>query len=471
MVSDPKTRHTEFQIGYVWVALATAIFAGFAIGAHSAFVIGFDFSPGEGFYSFIQTHGHLQLVGWAGLFIIGVSLHAIPRLASVPISHPHWIARILWLMAAGLLLRTLGQTVLPFLGSTRVFVLWSWLTAGSGLVELSGIVMYVSLLIKTLRGIGNIRMQPALLSARPYFGMMLTGWLLYASLNLVLLVHMAVRTDVIVDQGWNEFAIQLFIGLVLLPVAFAFSIRMLPLFLTLRAPDWPVRGTGYAYLFSVGLQVIPTAPPLSEMAPEVVSFLSNLGMLLKGGVVVWFVWQFDILLRRWEPWTVNRAVEPLPDKRPTRPGLPDYGEFGRFERLVYAAYTWLALAALSEVFLGGAALFGSSLPISSDVVRHLYLLGFITHLIFGVSVRLIPGLLRKKCVASALLVDATLWLGTAAVICRVLPLIVPSGLLKVVPATVVIAQTAFAFSGIIGLAAVTCLAINLWRTVGAREDP
>ena len=29
MVSDPKTRHTEFQIGYVWVALATAIFAGF----------------------------------------------------------------------------------------------------------------------------------------------------------------------------------------------------------------------------------------------------------------------------------------------------------------------------------------------------------------------------------------------------------------------------------------------------------
>jgi hypothetical protein len=32
IVSDPKTRQAEFRIGYIWVALATAICAGFAIG-------------------------------------------------------------------------------------------------------------------------------------------------------------------------------------------------------------------------------------------------------------------------------------------------------------------------------------------------------------------------------------------------------------------------------------------------------
>ena len=464
IVSDPKTRQADFQIGFIWVALATAVLAGFAIGAHLSFVIGFNFSLGQGFYSFIQTHGHVQLVGWAGLFIIGISLHVIPRLASVPLAHPQWIPRILWLMAIGLWLRTLGQTVLPYLGASRLSVPWSWLTAGSGLLEFSGIAIYIWLLLRTLRGIGNIRMQPALLSVRPYFGMMLAGWLLYASLNLVLLLQMAVQKAAIVSQSWNEFAILVFVDLVLLPVAFAFSVRMLPLYLTLRAPDWPVRGTAYAYLLAVGVQLIAAAPPLSEMAPAVASSLSGLGMLLKGGVIGWFVWQFDILLRRHDPWTVKRELQPGPDRRPTRPGLPDYGEFGRFERLVYAAYTWLVLGACFEVLDGGAVSFGLPPPVATDPIRHIYLLGFVTLLIFGVSIRLIPGLLKKKCVASTPLVEATFWLGNTAAVCRVLPLILPAGLLGVMPASAVMAQTAFAFSGIIGLGAILCLGTNLWKS-------
>ena len=464
IVSDPKTRQAEFQIGYIWFALGTAIFAGFAIGAHSSFVIGFGFPLGEGFYSFIQTHGHVQLVGWAGLFIIGISLHIIPRLASVPITHSQWVPRILWLMAAGLLLRSIGHSVLPYLAGGDFFVPVNWLVAGSGLLEWCGIVVYVALLIKTVRGVGGASGQPALLSVRPYFGMMLAGWILYASLNLILLLHMAIQMDIVVNRAWNEFAVEVFIGLVLLPVAFAFSVRMLPLYLTLRSPDWPVRAIAYAYLLSLCLQVIPASPFLSELTPEIAGSISSLGMVLKGAIVVWFVWQLDLLTRRHDPWTVKRDVQPSPDRRPTRPGLPDYGEFGRFERLVYAAYTWLVLAAFFEILLGATALFGYPPPMSGDAIRHMYLLGFITHLIFGVSVRVIPGLLMKKRLASTPLVDATLWLGSTAVVCRVLPLIIPSGLFETIPASVEVAQTAFAFSGIIGLGAVVCLATNLWKT-------
>jgi hypothetical protein len=96
----------------------------------------------------------------------------------------------------------------------------------------------------------------------------------------------------------------------------------------------------------------------------------------------------------------------------------------------------------------------------------MYVLGFITLLIFGVSVRLIPGLLKKKCVASAPLVEATLWLGNTAAVCRVLPLIIPPAIFEIVPASLVVAQSAFALSGVIGLGAVLCLGINLWRTAG-----
>ncbi len=65
-----------------------ALFAGFAIGAHLTFVIGYDFNLGDGFVGLIQTHGHVQLVGWAGLFIMGMSLHFMPRLTGIAFSNP-----------------------------------------------------------------------------------------------------------------------------------------------------------------------------------------------------------------------------------------------------------------------------------------------------------------------------------------------------------------------------------------------
>jgi uncharacterized protein involved in response to NO len=447
VVSDPQSRQAEFAVGFIWVALATAVLAGFAIGAHLAMVIGLDIPLGKGFASFVQTHGHLQLIGWAGLFIIGISLHVIPRLASVPVANPRWIPRILWLVATGLLLRAVGQTTIPYVTGTPVGY---WLAATSGVLEGGGVGMYVLLLLRTLRGIGDSARQPALYAVRPYFGMMLVGWLLYTLLNLTLLFDMAWRKRLVVDQAWNQLAIELFIGLVLLPVTFGFSVRMLPLYLTLRAPDWPVRRVAYSYLGALMVQVLPAVPLVSGLAPEATRLLSDLGMLCKGGAILWFVWELDILTP--------------PDKRPTRPGLPDYGEFGRFERLVYAAYGWLVIAAACEILVGGASVLGRPLPISTDVMRHLYLLGFVTHLIFGVSVRLIPGLLRQRCVASPGLVDATFWLVTTAAVCRVLPLMVPPTVIAHIPWSGPAVQTALALSGIIALVAVCCLAINLWRT-------
>jgi hypothetical protein len=300
--------------------------------------------------------------------------------------------------------------------------------------------------------------------------MMVTGWLLYACLNLVLLAHMALDTGVVVHPAWNQFAIQSFIGLVLLPVAFAFSLRMLPLYLRLAVPDWPVRGTAYAYLAALATQVLPGAPPLLRLAPQVASTLANLGLLLKSVVILWFVWQLDLLTRRRAPWTVHRQLHPGPERRPTRPGLPDYGEFGRFEGLVYAAYVWLVLAAGCEGVAGITALVGRPFFVSSTAVRHMYMLGFITLLILGMAVRMLPGFLQQRRVASTALVAATFWLGNAAVVCRVLPFVLPPMLLQGTPGGAVLAWTAFAVSGLLGWAAVWCLAVNLWKTTKARSE-
>ncbi len=464
VASVPDIKQAEFQIDYIRVALATALFLGFAIGAHLSFVIGFDFPLGQGFYSFIQIHGHVQLVGWVGLFIIGISLHFIPRLAGVPIAQPKWLDRILWLIALGLLLRSLGHSILPYLVDRAGFVYVNWLVAVSGLSEWLGIVIYLTLLAGIIRRVKSLGMRPAMAQVAPFFLMLLSGWIIYASLNFFLLIQMALRRAVVIDQGWNEFAIQTFIGLILLPVAFAFSVRMFPLYLRLSAPGWPVRATAFVYLSAFCLQIIPTLPPLQNAIPEFSHAISSLGAIIKCGVILWFVWQLDLLTRRRLPWTVNRIFQPGPDRRPTRPNLPDYGEFGRFERLVYSAYLWLVPGAAFEMLSALSVLLKFSLLHSSDAARHLYLLGFITNLILGMSARMIPGFMGKKKVASTKLVDATFWLGNTAAIFRVVPLILPLALFDVIPSLVQMAQVTFAFSGMLGLFAILCLTINLCRT-------
>lgn len=460
--SGSGTKHAEFQIDYIWIALTTALLVGFTLGTHLTFVIGFDLPLGKGYHSFIQTHGHIQLVGWVGLFIIGISLHFLPRLAGAPISQLQWIRYILWLIAAGLLLRSVGHIVLPYLTRGNLFILLNWVIAGSGLLEWCAIFIYVSLLIKTLRNSGKATRRPALLSVKPYFVTMLTGWILYASLNLVLLIQMALSKSVIINQAWNEFAIQIFTGLVLLPVAFAFSIRTFPLYLRLAPSDGSVRGLAYAYLVSFCLQMIPIFLLISGLTLQTFRYLSNLGMILKGGVIFWFVWKLDVLTSFLDPRPSLSQSEPK--RRPTRSDVSDYGEFGRFDRLIYAAYIWLILGAFFEILLGVTTFLKHPIVISTDVVRHVYLLGFITHLIFGVSVRMIPGFVNQKRIAHPKLVGATFWLGNAAVVCRILPLIFPQVVLEAIPASLIIIKTAFAFSGALGWVAVFCLTVNLWTT-------
>ncbi len=116
------------------------------------------------------------------------------------------------------------------------------------------------------------------------------------------------------------------------------------------------------------------------------------------------------------------------------------------------------------MLIGGFGIFRIPFAISSDVIWHIYLLGFITNLIMGMAVRMVPGFLKKRRVASAKLIDGTFWLINFAVVGRVLPLLLPLMLSDVPEIISTIAQAAFGLSGSLALLATICLAINLWRT-------
>ena len=81
------------------------------------------------------------------------------------------------------------------------------------------------------------------------------------------------------------------------------------------------------------------------------------------------------------------------------------------------------------------------------------------------SVRMIPGFMHQRRVWSTKLVAATFWLGNIAVVFRIVPLLLPVAVFEVTPAITFWAQTAFALSGLVAMAAVVCLSINLMKTV------
>ncbi|RMD90044.1 MAG: hypothetical protein D6813_09735 [Calditrichaeota bacterium] len=459
-----KTGYAPFQPGFVWWALGLALAIGFAVGAHVAAVMALRKPPGPGFASFIQVHGHVQLIGWAGLLILGISLHFIPRLVSQPILHPERINHVLYLVVGGLTLRSLGHILLPYIPAGLWFRLISYSVMISGILEWLGILLYLTLLIQTFRISSGTRSRRALDGVMPFFLMMFSGWFIYSTINMILLIQMVLQKGIIVNQLWDSFLNKIFLGLVLLPVAFAFSLRTFPLYLRLPAPNWAVTKAALVYLVAWCLETIPAFPNLFKETSRWIEILITLGKFLKGGVILWIIWKLDVLTRCQEPWTGDRKLEPEPGRRPTRPGLPDYGEFGKFEWLIYAAYGWLALAAFLEIFVAVTSWAKLPLSINPDALRHIYLMGFITHLILGMAVRMIPGFLRKKRVASTKLVEATFWFGMLAATCRILPRLIPHVYLRSLPVLLTFAQTMFGLSGIFAMITVGCLTVNLMRT-------
>ncbi len=462
MSDSQKPHHSQFHFGFVLASLFIALTVGFGYAAVLAVLIGFQLPMGNWWVAMLQAHGHAQLLGWIGLFIIGVSLYFLPRLAGTPLRFPRFPVWILGLLSTGILLRAVSQPLLAagFDGPIQNGLRW---TLGfSALMETAGVYCYVALLVITLRNSAPNR--PALHTVRIFLVIAIAGWGLYSLLAAALALCASYGNNPLLHIAWNRFGIEFFIGFVILPTAMAFSVRTFPLYLRLPAVRWPAARFGQVYLLALLLIHLPVLAQLTGTSfASSLAHLSPIGKVLRGGVLLLFIWKLDILFRWYPPWTVNRIGEPGPERRPTRPGLPDYGEFGRFELLLYAAFVFLALAAAIELLDGAFVLFRLNSPFDPDAMRHTHLAGFITLLLLGMAPRMVPGFLHKRKVAFPGLVVATFYLATAAAICRIAPLLL-AGILDRVPYGLPVSMTAFGLSGVLGWTSAAVLACNLWMT-------
>jgi uncharacterized protein involved in response to NO len=430
----------------VWAAIAVAALPGFALGAallgHRA---------GVWWMAAAQAHGHAQVFGWAGLLVVGVLLHFLPRLRGAPLRAPWAAPWVLGLYGGGVLLRAVGQPLAPLVPALAP------LLPLSAALELAGALLAVAVLATSLRDGAPLGQRPGFVQVLPWLVVVVVSWLGGLVANLVAMGAAANHALALAPAPWGPATVLLGLYGFLVPIAVAMSARTLPLYLRVR----PATAAGLAGV--LGLLVLGLGLRLAALAPALAGW-DALGQVALALALVGATWQVDGAFVRTRAAVLAEARQrAAAHGRVPRASLSSEPAHRPAELLVRAAYGWLLVAALALGAAAGGALLGWPTP-PGDVERHALGAGFITLLIFGVGAYLLPGFQGRR-LASARLVWATLWLGNAAALLRVGPPLALWGLeLAGSAAGARWLLGMAALGGVLDLAALVAFAANLWRT-------
>ena len=105
----------------------------------------------------INAHGHSQIYGWVGLFIMGYAYQAFPRFKHGSLWNP-WLAALSFvLMLSGIVLRVVGEvfSVSVVDGAPLLNPLWLGVGMLGMALELVAVCAFVIVLVKTYRTIGK----------------------------------------------------------------------------------------------------------------------------------------------------------------------------------------------------------------------------------------------------------------------------------------------------------------------------
>ncbi len=420
----PKQPFETYRLA-IFTSLALALAGGLPLAILVALGGGRDIGLGIRWAPLVQAHGHLQLVGFVGIFIAGLAYHVLPRFKNTELRLPGLAIASIGLLAGGVVLRTASQ---PWADSGFVGALF----AASAVIELAGALAFFSVVVSTLSSTPRKNYDRFLLAA--------VTWFTAASLMNLVVVAKVVDdgvTTVAASRGTPllEMYIFGFITLFILGV----SVRVLPHFVSLRPPR--VRYlTPALLLFNTALLARVGSGWLAAYAgwsnPEWLQTFAVYGM---GAAVLLFVFALNL----------HRAAVRADDSGPV----------GGHERLIRVAYVWLVVAFAIEAWYASRGLAGDFAPdfLEQGAARHALAVGFFMQMIFGVGARALPAFAGRSLYSQRLL-GLTWVLINMAVIMRVGHAAIPSG-------SIAFRFDSIAISGAVAFLAVSLFTYNIIRTV------
>ncbi|HZQ98199.1 MAG TPA: NnrS family protein [Chloroflexota bacterium] len=418
--TPPPSEHEAARPAAVWppfvrAAIGLALLGGFGLGGGLGLALALRLPLGTWWLAAVQAHGHLQLFGWAGLMVLGVGLHFMPRLRGAALVAPGLTRPALALLAAGLLARLVAQPALAATAEPLAVVLRSAL-AVAAVAELAGALVAVGLLAATLRRGPPLAARAGLRPVLPFFVVGFASLLLALAANLLGLLR--VGPGGLVDPPLDGLLAQLGLDGFVVPIAVGMSMRTFPLYFRTHLPYQGPMHAGLA-LWVVGMLLSLAGWPhgLIGQAAAAALWLHALG--------------------------VFAPREPRPrDTTPAWAPIPLHAR---------AAYAWLGVAALLKLGEATARLGGPPVVPGADAERHALGAGFVTLLILGVGAEMLPGFARRP-LRDPRLPWATLVLANAAAALRVGAALAPS-----LPPSLL--GSLLGAAGLLGLAAVVAFAL------------
>jgi hypothetical protein len=308
----------------------------------------------------INAHGHAQLFGWVGLFVMGFAYQAFPRFKHAALAHPRLALASLWLMVMGLVARCLLE---PLAGPE------SWLATAAvtaSALEVVAIALFVWVIVETWRASGKplAFYDLYIVNALAWFFIQACCETVYLAATLSV-----TETDQLVPlvATWQaplrDIQIHGFALLMILGV----SQRLFHHFYGLPAPN---RRVSRLALTALNLAVPGEAAGLVLMRTaghEWVALWYGSVLLLTAAVV--------LLLWDWRIFSTPKETD-------------------RSLKFLRAAYVWL-LVSLGMLVLLPAYLYAVGMKFSHayyGATRHAITVGFISLMIVGVAAKVVPTL-------------------------------------------------------------------------------
>lgn len=356
-IADHERAVARLLVWYIVAGLVFLILPGTSLGVWNLVRIAFSESPSGASTAAIQAHGHAQLFGWIGTFILGIGLHSVPRASGSRLNlRLAWTIWVLWI--GGLSLRWI-------IGLTG----WQWrvLLPGSAVLELAAVALFVRVVSKHDAS-KKLKVEPWMILVIVGTLGFLAAMALNTAAQFVVAFTAASRetpvgftNDMIVLSTWGF----------LVFTVWGFSARWLPTFLGLK----PLRARALLTAAGVNLAGVITA---IAGAPKIAFPILLLSALIAISA-----------LRLFE----------RPDRAPKTLGVtPSFPFFVRM------AYLWLLISAS----IGIAAALTNGASGFSGAARHAMAVGFLSMMVLAIGQRVLPAFSGMKLLWSTKLMFASL---------------------------------------------------------------
>lgn len=378
-----------------------------------------------------QVHAHSQLVGWVGLFIMGVAYTVVPRLKGTTLWKDSLAMASFWLMLSGLMIRMIAQPLAENLVAGGVLIL-------SGALEMAGAVLFLWIVFQTIK---RGTLAPEFFENYLKAGLV---WMLLGALgNFIIVINTAITGQPVIPESYlSPYITSQLLGFITMMI-FGIGWRTHPEFLGLKSPDTKYQPLLF-WMLNAAITLLVGAETLQIFVPGATAGWIS---LIAGTVIgLNLLAQFAL---------INPFRKPVMD-------LKALGVDRSYEKYIKTAYLWLIAGAL---LLIGISLYqgitGQAVPYYwLSAYRHTLAVGFITTMIIGQASKIVP-------------VFAGAWLYSPLMLMPIFILLTFGNLLRVVSQIAVglgdgLGYIVMGISGFLVWIATILFSFNLWQSMEGR---